>query len=204
MNLRRKIALMGIFAVGVFVIITSIIRLVALFAINTEELTFPQVEGGVWTYIEEAIGITCGNLALLQPLFRRFFSNKDSRFPDRRSIPPSYSFTATVKSGSNNTTSAKIILPSSRLASKTGRISGLYTRMSEDLGSADRSRRRSIEGSDMEAGSEDIEMQDRGYSTTNLEDDKMREGISILVQRDVMVKKGRSRDDEMYRLKRDL
>ncbi|KAF7918599.1 hypothetical protein BELL_0608g00070 [Botrytis elliptica] len=74
----------------------------------------------------------------------------------RRSIPPSYSFTATIKSGSNNTTSAKITLPSSRLASKTGRISGLYTRMSEDLGSADQSRRRSIVGSDAEAGSEDI------------------------------------------------
>ncbi|KAF7956131.1 hypothetical protein EAE96_005051 [Botrytis aclada] len=204
MNVRRKIALIGIFAVGVFVIITSIIRLVALFAIDTEDLTFSQVEGGVWTYMEEAIGITCGNLALLQPLFRRFFSNKNSRLPERRSVPPSYSFTATIKSGSNNTTSAKTILPSSRLASKTGRISGLYTRMSEDLGSADRSHRRSIVGSDAEAGIGDIEMQDRGCSTRNLEDDKMREGIVILVQTDVTVEKERSRDDETYRLKRDF
>ncbi|KAF7887941.1 uncharacterized protein EAF01_011095 [Botrytis porri] len=204
MNVRRKIALIGIFAVCFFVIITSIIRLVALFAIDTEDLTFSQVEGGVWTYMEEAIGITCGNLALLQPLFRRFFSNKNSRLPDRLSTPPSYSFSATIKPNSHNATSAKIILPSSRLASKTARISGLYTRMSEDLGSADRPRRRSIVESNTEAGSADIEMQDWGSSTRELEDDKGREGIFILVQTDVTVEKERSRNDEAYRLKRDF
>lgn len=159
--------------------------------------------------MEEAIGITCGNLALLQPLFRRFFSNKDARFTARGPIPPSYSFTATIKSGSNNATSAKNILPSSRLASKTGRASGLYTRMSEDLEAPDdrRSRRKSNliigghAGTEADAEMQDIEMQDRVYPARTLEDEKAGEGIVIVVQTDVTVEKERSRDDEARRLK---
>lgn len=34
--------------------------------------TVTQVEAGIWTYLEVSIGITCGNLTLLRPLFRRF------------------------------------------------------------------------------------------------------------------------------------
>jgi hypothetical protein len=30
-----------------------------------------QVDPGVWTYVELGTGITCGNLPLLRPLFRR-------------------------------------------------------------------------------------------------------------------------------------
>lgn len=162
--------------------------------------------------MEEAIGITCGNLALLQPLFRHFFSNKESRISNGGINPPSYSFTATIKSNSNNGTSTKNILPSSRLASKSGRTPGLYTRMSEDIASSDRTRRRSIIESESEIEAEDIEMQDRDidYSKRILVDDqddkgfKGREGIVILVKTDVTVEKERNRDDERCRLKRDL
>jgi hypothetical protein len=34
--------------------------------------TVTQVQAGIWTYLEVSIGITCGNLPLLRPLFRRF------------------------------------------------------------------------------------------------------------------------------------
>jgi hypothetical protein len=37
-----------------------------------------QVAPGVWTYIELGIGITCGNLPLLRPLFGRFLAGTRS------------------------------------------------------------------------------------------------------------------------------
>lgn len=82
-------------------------------------------------------------------------------------------------------------------------LSGLYTRVSKDLGPADWSCRRNV-GSDAEAGSGDIQLEHWRAATRNLENDKMREGIVILVQMHVTVKKEESRDDETYRLKRDF
>lgn len=73
---------------------TSIIRLVALFTINPEDIScksvlltprisantplVTQVQAGIWTYLEVSIGITCGNLPLLRPLFRRFLDATSS------------------------------------------------------------------------------------------------------------------------------
>ncbi|CZR55842.1 uncharacterized protein PAC_05730 [Phialocephala subalpina] len=74
-NNRRKMALSGMFLLGGFVCLTSILRFVALAKINVKDITFTQVDPGIWTYIELGIGITCGNLPLLRPLFGRFFSS---------------------------------------------------------------------------------------------------------------------------------
>lgn len=38
-----------------------------------------EVEAGVWTYLEVATAITCGNLPLLAPLLRRWLSRNGSR-----------------------------------------------------------------------------------------------------------------------------
>ncbi|KUJ18951.1 uncharacterized protein LY89DRAFT_667995 [Mollisia scopiformis] len=73
-NARRKAALSGMFLLGGFVCLTSILRFVALAKINIKDITFTQVSPGIWTYIELGIGITSGNLPLLRPLFGRFFS----------------------------------------------------------------------------------------------------------------------------------
>jgi hypothetical protein len=100
-NTRKKIALNAIFLIGGFVCLTSIFRFVALAHINTKDLTcksfqqaahppqrfrvqmqqananetkVTQVAPGVWTYIELGVGITCGNLPLLRPLFGRFLA----------------------------------------------------------------------------------------------------------------------------------
>ncbi|KAI9642426.1 hypothetical protein NHQ30_009231 [Ciborinia camelliae] len=176
--------------VGVFVIITSIIRLVALFAIDTKDLTFSQVEGGVWTYMEQAIGITCGNLVLLQPLFHRFFSNKDSHNTNQGSSPHSYGLT-----------SPKNILPQSCITSKSGRTSKLYTRISEDTAPSDHTRQSSI--AETEAEAKDIEMQDPDCLGRDSKEDKGREGNVILVKTDVTAEKERSTDHERYKLARD-
>jgi hypothetical protein len=43
-----------------------------------EKIPDTQVAPGVWTYIELGIGITCGNLPLLRPLFGRFLAGTHS------------------------------------------------------------------------------------------------------------------------------
>ncbi|KUI72105.1 hypothetical protein VM1G_07543 [Cytospora mali] len=77
MNRRKKAALAAIFAVGLFVITTSFVRWVALLTTKSD-ITSNQVEAGVWTYLEMSIGITCGNLPLLLPLVRSWFSTGDT------------------------------------------------------------------------------------------------------------------------------
>ncbi|KAN0092112.1 hypothetical protein V8E51_017959 [Hyaloscypha variabilis] len=77
-NTRRKMALNGIFLLGGFVCLTSIFRFVALARINVKDITYTQVAPGLWTYIELGIGITCGNLPLLRPLFGRFLAGTRS------------------------------------------------------------------------------------------------------------------------------
>ncbi|ROV90820.1 hypothetical protein VPNG_09842 [Cytospora leucostoma] len=76
-NTRKKIALACVFAVGLFVITTSIVRWVALLGTKSD-ITWNQVEAGVWTYLEISIGITCANLPLLLPLVRSWFSTGDT------------------------------------------------------------------------------------------------------------------------------
>lgn len=100
-----------------------------------------QVEPGVWTYLEISIGITCGNLPLLRPLFRRFFDNVRSTASNSQSKPP----------------------VGSSLRSRIPPGSGRYTtdgfeRMGNDL--------ESLEGS----GSE-VELQDRRYKGVGIKVD---------------------------------
>lgn len=61
-------------------------------------LTLPiivsQVDPGVWTYVELGIGITCGNLPLLRPLFGSYFRDKSSS----NSASGSHPFTGRLRS----------------------------------------------------------------------------------------------------------
>ncbi|KAK3935108.1 hypothetical protein QBC46DRAFT_424080 [Diplogelasinospora grovesii] len=66
---RTKVGLIGIFTLGLFVVCTSIIRWVAVLGAPRDGFNSNQVEVGIWTYFEMSIGITCGNLPFLAPLF---------------------------------------------------------------------------------------------------------------------------------------
>ncbi|KAM3084097.1 hypothetical protein ACMFMG_001797 [Clarireedia jacksonii] len=187
LNKRKKFALLGIFTVGVFVIITSIIRLIALFSIDSKDLTFTQVEGGVWTYMEEGIGITCGNLPLLQPLFKHYFRPRDSRTRNLERNPPSYYVRSSITAKSTNPPSTKTI------RSKTGKNTGIYTRMSEELilnSTTDRS---------IHDGKDPIEM----HSFSRRASEQERERIVIVVKTDVRVEKELSDQNQRFMLKRD-
>jgi len=78
LNTKKKVALCGVFMVGLFVVSTSFVRWVALLTTATD-ITSTQVEAGVWTYLEISIGIFTGNLPPLAPLFRRCLGSRNNR-----------------------------------------------------------------------------------------------------------------------------
>jgi hypothetical protein len=67
MSLKKKIMVMSMFGVGIFVIVVSVIRLYSLihFA-NTENITWNYVDAGMWSLIEIDVSIVCGCM----PAFR--------------------------------------------------------------------------------------------------------------------------------------
>ncbi|KAL1970911.1 hypothetical protein VTN77DRAFT_2745 [Rasamsonia byssochlamydoides] len=69
---RQKLALMGIFAVGGFVCVTSIIRLFSLKVIaDSSDPTYDNVGAATWSAIECNTGIICACLPTLRPLVSR-------------------------------------------------------------------------------------------------------------------------------------
>ncbi|GES65655.1 integral membrane protein [Aspergillus terreus] len=69
---RQKIALISIFALGGFVCVTSICRLVALKKISdSTDPTFDNVDAASWSAIECNTGIICACLPTLRPLVSR-------------------------------------------------------------------------------------------------------------------------------------
>jgi len=72
-NVRRKVALVGIFLLGSFVCVTSAIRIAALIAFTPNDATYTQVYASGWTFMEMGVAVISGNLPLMRPLFERFF-----------------------------------------------------------------------------------------------------------------------------------
>ncbi|CAI7668224.1 unnamed protein product [Penicillium crustosum] len=76
--LKRKIALMIVFALGAFVVVTSIVRMQTLdFSSTSPDPTY-DIASSVWTMLEENVAITCACLPMmwmpLARLFPSFFS----------------------------------------------------------------------------------------------------------------------------------
>ncbi len=69
-----------------------------LIVIYTEYFPVTQVQAGVWTYLEMGIGITCGNLPLLRPLFRRLFDkSKNGSKPTGSMLNPASKYGRNTK-----------------------------------------------------------------------------------------------------------
>ncbi|KAF2824765.1 hypothetical protein CC86DRAFT_296370 [Ophiobolus disseminans] len=83
MSLRKKIMVIAMFSVGIFVIFTSAIRLYSLvhFA-NSKNITWDYVEAGYWSLVEIDISIFCGCMPahrmLLAKAWRRMGSTLGS------------------------------------------------------------------------------------------------------------------------------
>ncbi|KAF1974689.1 hypothetical protein BU23DRAFT_530988 [Bimuria novae-zelandiae CBS 107.79] len=92
LNLRRrqKNLLMGVFAVGGFVCVVSIIRLHSLVGIsNSKDPTWDNAPAASWSSVEVNVAIVCSSLPCIRPLLSRWlpqlFTSKYKSTP--RSIP---------------------------------------------------------------------------------------------------------------------
>ncbi|KAI5921200.1 hypothetical protein F4810DRAFT_679744 [Camillea tinctor] len=71
MDTRRKILVSLVFLLGTFVCITSIIRIVFLYNIDLNDVTWSLTPSGIWTMIELNSSIICACLPVLPSLFKR-------------------------------------------------------------------------------------------------------------------------------------
>ncbi|KAK4665403.1 hypothetical protein QC763_401500 [Podospora pseudopauciseta] len=78
---RTKIGLVGVFSLGVFVLVASFFRWIALIGSDRDIFNSSQVQTGVWTYLEMSVGITCGNLPFLAPLLGCVGPTRKSHMP---------------------------------------------------------------------------------------------------------------------------
>ncbi|KAL2861468.1 hypothetical protein BJX68DRAFT_5530 [Aspergillus pseudodeflectus] len=85
---RQKLALMGVFALGAFVLVTSILRLQSLLVVSdSKDTTFDNVGAATWSAVECNIAIICACLpatrAFISRLIPRFFSTGRSNNTSR-------------------------------------------------------------------------------------------------------------------------
>ncbi|KAF2151786.1 hypothetical protein K461DRAFT_294670 [Myriangium duriaei CBS 260.36] len=74
MPFRQRLALMGVFALGLFVCITSFVRIKNLHDISSsEDVSFANVNASTWSGIESSTSIICASLPALKATITRFF-----------------------------------------------------------------------------------------------------------------------------------
>ncbi|KAL8952372.1 MAG: hypothetical protein Q9222_001708 [Ikaeria aurantiellina] len=69
----QKVAVTGIFLLGSFVCIASIIRAHYLHRVVSPDPQWTAVDAGFWSVIEPGVGIVCACLPLMGPILRRMF-----------------------------------------------------------------------------------------------------------------------------------
>ncbi|KAK7535354.1 uncharacterized protein J3D65DRAFT_592362 [Phyllosticta citribraziliensis] len=74
MGIKKKLMVMAMFSVGIFIVLTSIIRLESLvhFA-NSQNITWDYFEAGYWSLIEVYVSIICGCMPAHRFLFAKFW-----------------------------------------------------------------------------------------------------------------------------------
>ncbi|CAF9942111.1 hypothetical protein IMSHALPRED_003206 [Imshaugia aleurites] len=87
----QKVTLTGIFLLGIFVCIISIVRISKIAAVNYDDPTWRLVDVYVWTALENSVGILSACLPTMRPLVGRFVSggakSGSSNKKDGRSSP---------------------------------------------------------------------------------------------------------------------
>ncbi|KAK8152882.1 hypothetical protein BKA80DRAFT_227481 [Phyllosticta citrichinensis] len=74
LGIKKKLMVMAMFSVGIFIVLTSIIRLESLvhFA-NSQNITWDYFEAGYWSLIEVYVSIICGCMPSHRFLFAKFW-----------------------------------------------------------------------------------------------------------------------------------
>ncbi|EED17823.1 integral membrane protein, putative [Talaromyces stipitatus ATCC 10500] len=91
MSMRKKILVMIMFSLGIFVTLVSILRLHTLVEFsNTSNLTWDYVELGYWSTIEVDVGIICACLPAIRKLLWKIFPNTLGSAVRRGAKTPNY------------------------------------------------------------------------------------------------------------------
>ncbi|KAH6633404.1 hypothetical protein C7974DRAFT_392717 [Boeremia exigua] len=119
---RQKSALIGIFAVGGFVCIVSILRLQSLVAIsNSTDQSYDNPAAATWSSVEANVGIICSCLPLLRPLMTKWLPGVfSSHRRDTRSTPRIYPTIGTARSRPLASHNGDISLETTAKASRPG------------------------------------------------------------------------------------
>ncbi|KAI1823070.1 hypothetical protein F4861DRAFT_351656 [Xylaria intraflava] len=104
----KKWSLSFLFLLGSFVIIASIIRIVALTEIDPNDFNFTNVKAGLWSTVEFQVGFICANLPAIRPLIFKWLGLEGTRSATR-AILPSYrrSSMGELRYGTGNGTAAR-------------------------------------------------------------------------------------------------
>ncbi|KAI9681278.1 MAG: hypothetical protein M1817_002561 [Caeruleum heppii] len=73
---QQKLAVSGLFVLGAFVCVTSIIRIPKLNSLFTEDPTWDGTTACIWTLVECNIGIVSACLPLMRPIVRAVYTSK--------------------------------------------------------------------------------------------------------------------------------
>ncbi|CAI7644391.1 unnamed protein product [Penicillium glandicola] len=89
---RQKYALMAVFALGGFVLITSVLRLKSIFVIsNSDDPTYDNVGAAAWSAVECNVAIICaclpGTRAFLSKLLPHIFSTRSNGYRSKTTAP---------------------------------------------------------------------------------------------------------------------
>lgn len=80
----QKIALMAVFAVGIFVVVTSCLRVATLDVFATSPDNTYDIANVMWTIIEPNVAIICASLPILRPLVVKLFPALKSKYSANR------------------------------------------------------------------------------------------------------------------------
>ncbi|KAF2497887.1 hypothetical protein BU16DRAFT_559613 [Lophium mytilinum] len=75
MKRANKIGLLGVFTVGFFVCVVSVVRLITLIHLSYSDITYSVPNALIWSMLEPAIGITLACLPVIRPLLGSGFSS---------------------------------------------------------------------------------------------------------------------------------
>lgn len=75
----QKIALMAVFAIGIFVVVTSCLRVTSLDLFATSPDNTYDIANVMWTIIEPNVAVICACLPILRPLVVRLFPSLRSK-----------------------------------------------------------------------------------------------------------------------------
>ncbi|OQE29505.1 hypothetical protein PENSTE_c002G02241 [Penicillium steckii] len=76
-SVRQKIILTGIFLLGSFVCVVSVLRIVSFDFTTLEDVTYVSVNPSTWSSIEQSVGVICACLPTLRPLVRTLYGSSN-------------------------------------------------------------------------------------------------------------------------------